>query len=74
MGYLIAIIAVLAIVLAWALMEISMLNRTAKMADEFRENDRRFYREWEDAWFAQLMGRSTVKPTAKPVRKARKKS
>jgi len=58
-------------VAAWALIELKAERISSRMVDEFRENDRKFYRKWEDIWFTQLNempAKPTVKKAAKKVK------
>jgi hypothetical protein len=38
----------------WAIFQLTFERSMSRMTEEWRENDRKFYRGWEDVWFGQL--------------------
>lgn len=65
----------LAVLAIWALGQLSIERAASRMVDEWRENDRKFYRGWENVWFKQLERIApgpAEKPKAKQPTKGRK--
>lgn len=67
LGFYAAFATIVALVL---LFELKADRVASRMSEEFRENDRKFYRKWEDVWFAQMMHEATPKSKALVAKKS----
>lgn len=75
MSWLIAYAVLVTIALGWTAIELKAERASSRMVDEFRENDRKFYRGWENIWFKQLemlAEKRVVKSRPKLPRKGQK--
>jgi hypothetical protein len=61
-------------VAVWALFQLSVERSLSRLDAQFRESDRKFYRGWENIWFAQLEKTTGRLRPAKPKVRPKKKS